>query len=250
MNRFAATLRQLDDQLPLPQHARARVLLEVAADLDDAFEIGLHRGLSEADAEGAALAAFRPSSEAVAQLVCIHGGLLARLLDGVSEQARSRWDRSLVATVAFVTLALTGHLVWDLELFTAAGGWAWGLVCLCAVALVVGVAKVYRLFIAKDHRPRTVRRGLGLMVSLAAVQIMVGLGLATVGSYSWLTALISTWPADPAAPLAKLLHSSALATVALFGGIVTALGWFLLSQRVARIEVEEAQLLLQLERSS
>jgi hypothetical protein len=65
MNRFAPVLRQLDGQLSMSQQARARVLLEVAADLDDAFELGLQQGLSEAEAERAVFLTASPSRSVV-----------------------------------------------------------------------------------------------------------------------------------------------------------------------------------------
>jgi hypothetical protein len=118
------------------------------------------------------------------------------------------------------------------------------------MTLLLGCCKAYRLFVGHDHRPRTMRRGLGLMALSVVLQAAAGLGLVVVDSFRWLTTMMSVWPEDLSDPLAHLLRTSALATVALIGAIVSALIWFLLSQRVVRIEIQNAQLLLQLERSA
>jgi hypothetical protein len=250
MNRFTPALKELNGRLALPQPARARVLLEVAADLDDAFELGLGQGLSEGEAERLALDAFAPDSETVAQLVRVHGGLVAGLLDGASEQARSLWERAMLAAIAACALFMSGRLLVDFNIFSVAGRGSWPLVGLAAVAVVIVVAKSYQLFIRRDHRPRALRRGLGLLVAVASAQLAAGVSLVVIDVYGWLTALISIWPQSPEDPLKLLLRGSALATIAMFGAIASAVMWFFLNQRVARIEVAEAQLLLQLERSS
>lgn len=249
MNRFAHVLRELHAQLALPQAARSRVLLEVAADLDAAFELAVQGGLSEEEAEARVVHDFKPTEDTLAQLERIHGGPFVRLLDGVSAQARDVWERTVLAAVACLVLLVSGCVLVDLRIFNVAGSWAWALAAMTGVVLLIAVIKAYELHLRQDHRPRTLRRGLIVMVALALLQVAVGLGLVVVDAFSWLTALISIWPANLADPLSQLARISALATIALLGAIVSTLVWFYLSQRVADIEEQEAELLLQIERS-
>ncbi len=249
MNRFVKVLRELDEQLALPQAARSRVLLEVAADLEAAFELAVQGGLSEDEAEAAVVHDFKPTENTLAQLERIHGGPIVRLLDGISAQARDVWERTILAALACLVLLVSGCLLVDLRVFNVAGGWAWVLAVMTSVVLLVAVIKAYELHLRQDHRPRTLRRGLIVMVALALMQVAAGLGLVVVEGYSWLTALISIGPANMADPLSQLARISALATIALLGAIVSALVWFYLGQKVADIEEQEAELLLQIERS-
>lgn len=249
MNRFVHVLRELDEQLALPQAARSRVVLEVAADLEAAFAAAVREGLSEEQAEAMVVNDFKPTEDTLVQLERIHGGPIVRLLDGISAQARDVWERAVLVAVAGLVLLLSGCFLVDLRIIAVAGRWAWVLALMTGAVLFVGVIKAYQLHLRQDHRLRTLRRGLLPMAALAVLQVAVGMGLVVFDRFGWLTAFVSLWPATPADPLGQLAKISALATVALLGAIVSALLWFYLSQKVADIEVQDAELLLQIERS-
>ena len=72
MNRFAHVLKHAEDRLRAPEPARTRILLEMAADLEDGYRHYLERGLDEADAARRAEEAFSTSDETLRLLERVH----------------------------------------------------------------------------------------------------------------------------------------------------------------------------------
>ena len=91
MERFAPALRRVAKELDLPRHARIALLLEMAADLESAYEHHRGQGLAEEQAVQRAEAAVLGSSEVIARLARLHGSpwrgwaeeMGARLMCGV-----------------------------------------------------------------------------------------------------------------------------------------------------------------------
>ena len=50
MNRFISLLQRVNDKLDLPQPEKSRILLEIAADLQDMYQVYLDKGLGEEEA--------------------------------------------------------------------------------------------------------------------------------------------------------------------------------------------------------
>ena len=71
MNRFGGVLQKARDQLQIPEPARTRVLLEMASDLEDSYQIYLSQGCDEPEAVRRAEESFGTSEEALKHLVNI-----------------------------------------------------------------------------------------------------------------------------------------------------------------------------------
>ena len=107
MSRFATTLSQTSRRLNLPQHITSRVVLELAADLEDLFEHYREQGLSEEDATARALESAELSDEAVARLVEVHTSSSSRLVEHLAERTRVSWERLMLVLIglfAFVNI--------------------------------------------------------------------------------------------------------------------------------------------------
>ncbi len=244
MSRFAKTLNTINDRLDLPHPARSRVILEIAADLEDLFRHFRDQGLSEDDAKRRAEEHCDLSDEALAQLVAVHGSPYRRFLDRLGGQARSRWERAVLSVILLVVAAGTGRALAGSDLFRAAGPFVWPVLACTAIAITIGLAKLYAVYLRQDHRPSRLRRGLGALPALAAADIVIG-----VYGYSWtLYLLLRAMAEDPVRALPRLagslLAGSATVVVCLLSALLCAIFWYVLQDRVARIEEAEASLLL------
>ena len=244
MSRFAETLNTINDRLDLLHPARSRVLLEIAADLEDLYRHFRDQGLSEAEAGRRAEEHCDLSDEALAQLAAVHGSPYRRFLDRLGAQAHSWWERAVLALLFLLMGASTARALGGSDLVRAAGPFVWPALACTSIAVVVGLVKLYAVYLRQDHRPSRLRRGLGALPALAAADIVIG-----VYGYSWtLYALLRAMAEDPVGALPRLtgslLAGSATVVVCLLSALLCALLWYIVESRVARIEEAEASLLL------
>jgi hypothetical protein len=244
MTHFNEALVDLGDRLAIPQPARSRVLLEIAADMEDLYETYMARGLSEDEAKRRTLEQFGPSDEALQDLVEVHSTVVKRTLDRLSEQARSRWERGLLAALVGFAVVIGGRSLAGGGLLTDMIPVAWPIFAIAAIGLLIGAARFYTLFLKKDHDPRRLRTGLGSLFVFAIVELLVGFGGAWVGLFL-ATARILDDIENPGIYIFDwILKSSATLCFSMIAAMLLALTWLVLAARVAAIEEAEAALLI------
>jgi len=244
MTRFNEALMDLGDRLSIPQPARSRVLLEIAADMDDLYHAFINEGLPEEEASRRTLEQFGPSEEALQDLVAVHSTAVKRALDQLSEQARSRWERGLLAVlVAFAVVIgsqplLAGRLLAGMNLF------AWPILAFAATGLLIGATRIYSLFIKKDHDVRRLRSGLNPLLGLAMLELVLGFGGAWVGLFVAVVKILDDIEHSGIYLFDWMLKGSATLCFSMIAAMLLALTWMVLVARVAAIEQAEAAVLL------
>jgi hypothetical protein len=244
MSQFAPLIREISGRLCVPQPARSRILLEIAADLDDLYEHYLDRGLAPEEAATRTRATLELSDEALAGLIRIHQPPLRRFLDQLSVQARTVWERVTLVVIALFIVALTVNELLTTRLLITASRFVWPLVALAVVAALVALAKVYTLYLKQDHDLRLLRRGLDSLLFLTVATIVMGfLGLIVelyvtarhiVADYDWISLHFTDF----------LLRASAVMMVSLVLAIAIAVVWFVLLTKVQSIERAETEVLM------
>lgn len=244
MNRFNEALRDLGSRLPIPQPARSRVLLEIAADMEDLYQACIAEGHSEEDAERRTLEHFGPSEEALRDLVAVHSTSVKRLLDGLSEQARSRWERGLLFALVLFAVAVGGGSLRGGGLLAGMTFVAWPVFALAVMGLLIGAMRVYALFIKQDHDPRRLRSGLNPLLALAVVELVLGFGGAWIGLFLAVTRILDNLEGAGFHLFDWMLRGSATLCFSMITAMLLALTWMVLMARVATIEQAEAALLM------
>jgi len=237
-------LAALAERLDLPQPARSRLLLEVAADLADLEAAYRARGLDPDAARARALERLDLSDEALRDLVRLHGSPLRRALDRLGETGRRRGERlGLVALLAFLVLG-TGALAPVPGLLADSGRGVWLVAAVTIPGLLLAAAKAYAIWGRDEHDPRRLRRGLDALLALAGLA-------AAVGLVGWWLGLRDVAVAAEGAPeaalgfgLAWLISGSATVVVGIQAAVLLGLLWLALAGKVSRVEREEADLLL------
>lgn len=243
MSRFNALLQQTARQLDIPQPTRSRVLLEMAADLEDLFEHYRRRGLDDAQAARLVQDKFELSDAVLAQLVWLHRAPLRRWLDRFSEQAQTLWERVVLTVVVIVVGASSGRLLLGSPLLRDASAFVWPVLTIALLVAAVTLVKVYGLFVKQDHRLGRLRRGLPLLLLLACGSFLTGLIGLLVGLYAALARFGASGDPRSAQLPATALGASATLVIALLVALVATLIWFLLMHKVKRVEDAELQLL-------
>lgn len=237
MNHFADLLEQTSARLELPQPTKSRILLELAADLEDLYQFYRTEGLAESEAIARAQEMLDFSDATLAQLAEIHTTPFRRFLDRLSLQAQSRWERGALIALFLIILVLSGPQLFATRLFTHANALAWPLVASSVGALFIALQRIYTLYIKRDHQVHHLRVGLMPLIGLAAFDLLLGVAGFFIKSRATLGPLLRGEAISLAPSLIGwLFQALALMTIALTAALLTAMLWFLLASKVASVE--------------
>ncbi len=243
MSRFGEDLRQVAAGLDLPQPVRSRFLLELAADLEDLHTTLLAEGLGEEEARRRALNMLLPAPDALAELRGLHRPLYQRLVDRFSDRARHRLERVLLGGVSLVLLASATQALLRLDPPKEPSVFVWPLLVLAVLVLGAGLGKLFQLYVAKDHAPARLRRGMSLLPTLAGTSAAVGLAGAVLDFYGTAAAIEADIALQGALVLGWVRRDAAMLALALLVAVAAALLWFVAAVRIARIEQSEMEAL-------
>jgi hypothetical protein len=248
MSRFNQALLAADARLSVPEPARSRILLEIAADMEDLYEEYLGRGTSEAEAEAAVMDHFDLSDEALRELVRVHDTPLQRSLEKVSGNVRGPWSQLLMAVLALLVTVGSGNLLFRMRLYGDASNLVWIVVPILILGLILAGGKTRSLYRAGPTWSPSLGHGLSRLLGLAVVILVVtGAGLWVE---LYLSALrIRSAPAETMIHLLGWLYmASATLVVALSSALVLGFLWFFLQARVRQHELSAAATLLEVAR--
>jgi uncharacterized membrane protein len=245
MTRFTEILRDTAGKLDLPQPSRSNVLLELAADLEDLFSHYREQGHDEEESVRMVEERFRASDDVLLQLSRVHRSAVQRWIERLSDRTRSLSERILLLFIVLLTVAAVGMQLAGTTLFRDTSRFVWPLVAIAASAFALTLAKVYQLYIKKDHHVRRLRDGLPTLLFLALASLFTGFFGAVWDLFvSMSAAAVNDTP--PAIPFNRwLFESTATLIAALLVAIVASLAWYLILNKVLRVERAEASLLLE-----
>ena len=257
MNSFAPLLKTINEKLNLPQPTKSKIVLEIAADLDDLFHLYVTKGLSENEAMVKAAEKFDVSDEALAQLVRIHETGFRKFIYKLSEQAQTRWERVALFIILLLIIATGIHTVTVTQYFHNASFFIWPILGIAFVAIISSLIKFYNLYIKKDHNIKKLQSGLPFILFLAGLSPFVGacgyfMEIYSAGRYTILpgiTFFIETFNLNDSGQalismIDSQIRSSFIAMTSLLVTILVSLIWFILMNKVLRIERVESEFLL------
>lgn len=244
MNLFRDVLKELDRRLDLPQPVKSRVMLEIAADLNDLETHYIDKGLSRDDACKQALEMCDLSDQAIAELVRVHAGGYRRFLERFSKQVQTRLERIFLALLLVVVAAVTGKFVFTARLYETANPMVWPVMAITVACLVFAASRYYAAFLKQDHDSRRLRTGLTWLPTLAGINLLIGFYGYWIGLYSVAREIAGSETDIPTLVFNWLSRGSAMLMVCLLCVIVILMLWYFLVNKVSRIEEAEAALLL------
>jgi hypothetical protein len=213
--------------------------------MEGSYALYREKGLSEEEAVARTVEKFALSDEALSELVHIHQTALQRLLGSISEQARTRWERILVAFFVCFVFATAGRALITTRLFEQANAYVWPVTVLAAAILALTVMHAGRLYVVRKHDIGNLRRGINWILGLGAASLGTGFAGLTVELYRALLRSID----DARHALVYLidwaLGASATLIVSILLAIIAAVIWFVLVNTVKRIEIAEASWLVE-----
>lgn len=258
MKPFTQILNQINEQLDLPQPVKARVILEIASDLEDAYLFYLEQGVSEDVAAEKVKEKFEFSQESLEELTRIHTTPVRRWIDKAVTQLGTRWEKGLLTLVILFIAGMSGHALLQTPFFHNAGYGVWPVLCIGLLGISLSVRKAYQISIKKDHQIQQLRHGLETLLFLAVSSLVMGIWnyffellqagkLRLFVDYKFIIALRSDY-AEEYNLVAKtaewLIRGSSHMMLSMLVAMLMALIWFALESQISRIEQAEYELLL------
>ncbi|MBN1886131.1 MAG: hypothetical protein JW876_11505 [Candidatus Krumholzibacteriota bacterium] len=244
MNPFTGHLRSVYERLDLPPEARARIILEISADMEDFFRACIERGMDTAEAKRRTLEIFDLSDESLAELVDIHRSFLQRIVERLSPAVLGRWEKTVLALVVVFIALFAGRAALTEGFLREANRFVRPVLAADAAAAVAALFAAWRLFARPGGDLRRLRRG------LAAVPVLGGVALAaSIYGTAWeLCLALDRSTAETGKSLLFLvewlLGGSATLIAGHLSAVLAAIAWFALESRARRIERAEADALV------
>ncbi len=244
MTRFAPLIRVTSDRLDLPQPIKSRVLLEMAADMEDLYEHYRGQGTAAERAEEQVTEQFTFSEQALRRLTQVHASPYRRLMDSLSERTRALWERAMFIILTAFVAVLTMEVMMTAQPFSDASPFIWVVAALGAAGLVIASLRIYALYIKEDHDVRRLRRGLDALIGIGVFSVVIGHYAVLVEMCRIARAVIDEPERAFVGASICVLRTAPVMNLALLVAIGAAVLWFVLSRTVTRIEAAEASVLL------
>ncbi len=256
MSRFSSLLKSINERLDAPPPIKARILLEISADLDDAYDFYRQSGASDEEATRLAQEKFILDDSTIAELSSIHQPLLQKWMDKMAVNVQSRWER-IVLVLTLITIAiLSGRIVLTNQMFQQSI-FVWPIWGLTLAGLLQFFCKFYKLYLVKDYKIKILRKGINVIGYMGAFCLALGFtgyfyellrhGVDTVYPGGSLITLVTTVPTSEqhVGSIAEcFMVSSSVMMASLLSTMFLALFWYTLHIKTSAVEMAEAELLL------
>ena len=242
MSTFARELREMAERLELPPPTRARIVRELAADLEDLAAALQRRGVAPEDARREAMRTLVPSPEILLELHTVHRPLYARLVDRFADPVRHRLERLLFAVALAGLAGLGAAAVARLELYRAPTAGTWFLSGLGVAGLGIILWALFQLQVRRLLPAERLRRGLRWLPAIAVAAVVGGLAAVVLDLYTTAGILAEAGVDRSAVLLAWLQREMATASLGLLVGALALGAWLWLAVGVARVEQAEMEM--------
>jgi len=258
MKNFKPVLREIDEALDLPQPTKSRILIEVAADLNDAFTMYKNQGLSDKEATLKAKNTFILDKKSLQDLVAIHQTPFRKWFDQLSERGQNMLER-LVFILTMIIILITGiYTMLESRVFLESGSFIWAIFILLLCSSTIFILKIYQIYIKKDHTLKKIKQGVSSLLLLSGSSLF----LCVLGYYwelfkfkeyghilesKMIYLLVSTDPTFPQVfkdMFNWMISSSVFIMVSMLIAIIIAFMWFIIMSKISKIEAAEADVLL------
>ncbi len=258
MNPFKPLLIKINTKLELPQPIKSRIILEIAADLEDAYQSFLHKGMTEQEAAEMAKQKFDLDNHSLHELIRVHQSSFRRWFDHLPTAAQTWWERLILVCLLLFVLISGGITIMNVPLIEEAGPFVWIIFILLIIATVVFLIKIYQIYIKKDHHLTNVKKGLPFLLFISGMTL-----ISCMWGYYWQLYTFREYGHILETKMIYLLHttdesfpqvftdlinwtiaSSSFIMIGMLAAIVIGFMWYYLMIKVSKIEEAEAAILL------
>ncbi len=242
MSAYGTELHEVAERLRLPRPVRSRILLELAADLEDLEHALRLDGVPTDEARRRAMETLLPRADALSDLAGLHRPLYRRLVDRFSDPVRHRFERMSLFVSGGGLFLLGVTWLGRLDLLTDPSAFLWPLLGLALAVLVFGAWKGFELFVKRDHGLHQLRRGLWVLPVAAAMATVIAMAGAALDFYALAARLNTDVSSQGVEVLRWLRRDMAMLSIGLLISSIAGVLWLVISVGLARVEQSEAEL--------
>jgi hypothetical protein len=258
MNPFKSLLIEINQKLELPQPTKSRIILEIAADLNDVYQLYQSQGMSEQEALDSAKQKFDLDEHALNELIRVHQSSFRRWFDHLSTTAQTWWERVILMCLLALILISGGVTVMKVPFLEQASPFVWTIFLLALIGCTVFAQKIYQIYIKKDHHLLSVKRGVPFLLFISGLSL-----LACIWGYYWqlynfkeyghileTKMIYLLYTTDDSFPQVFkdltnwMIASSSFVMIGMLAAILLGFMWYFLMMKISKIEEAEAAVLL------
>jgi hypothetical protein len=258
MEKFRSVLREINNKLDLPQPTKSRIILEIAADLIDAFDIFKKQGFDDKEALLKAKNTFKLDKKNLDDLILIHQTPFRKWFDKLSERGQNMLERIIFSIIMIIVIVSGFYTALESNFVLEAGSFIWVIFAIFLLASTLFIIKVYQIYIKKDHTLQKIKRGVSSLLGLSGTALLICIGsyfweLYAFGQYAHIleTKMIYLLHTkDPVFPqmfrdmIDWMISSSAFIMISIVFSVLIAFMWFIIMNKISKIEAAEAEMLL------
>lgn len=230
---FLSALREVDGSLLVPLPERVRILRELESDLEDLRGQLEVRGVPSSEARSRAVEMLVPDRVTLGELRGIYASKYVRLTGRMSPDLVRALERSALAAWAASVLLVQAMVMLRTNMLGRASIFVWPVMALGALTAAAACAKMFELWIARDHGAP--ERGLGALLALSAATLSAGL-LGVVADLFRLATTLERAPELEDVLLTEwVIRSCLLLAFAMLLALAGALAWFVIRQWLALV---------------
>jgi len=252
-------LRQIALRLNLSQPLKSRILLEIKADFEDAYNNNLTNGFDEITAVEMAKEQFLLSEKAINDLIEIHSTPLKKFFDRLSMKNRFRFERIVLFLFMLFLAFFSARLIVKFDFHHYYSPFMLPIAGIGFYVFAKALEKIFMIFVLRKHDSRNLRQGLGVIPVMTGLNVFLGAagyfhemyksgGIFSNSIFSFVWTLHSRLPGSVMQNqhlLDSAIRSSGLILICLFVVIIAALIWFSLESAIRFIEVAEMSIYLE-----
>ena len=168
-------LSRLEAQVDIPYPARRELLDEIRVHLQALSEEAIAEGCSASEAIERAIKTFAVDEGFIASLTTLHATAIQRALARLPRSVALGLEYSAVTSVAAILIVFLCVMEAAMLEFMRDGGHFMVLLNLLGVViLILGVERVYSLFLKKDHAPANLGKRLQSLKYMGLASVMLG----------------------------------------------------------------------------
>ncbi|MEJ2542936.1 MAG: hypothetical protein P8Y99_02610 [Calditrichaceae bacterium] len=254
MNPFTDLLKKYSNKINLPQPKKARILLEIAADLNDTYSYYLQKGDNEQEAYRKACEKFELSDEVINDLNKVHMTNFYQWVLNTLGFSQTLFERLIFGLVGISVMIIVLYTALTTTFFINVSVYTYLIFAILIAVTILSLFKIHQLYIKKDHNISSINSGMSLFNILLIANVFVGMfgyftelyfagtNMLYLGPFFLITMVDVNLLQDPI--LGFMIRTSLLIMVCMFTTLIIGMFWLLITNKISSIEQAEAEILL------